>query len=170
MKRKIINVLALVEFSVRANKTLHAAASLCARNNARLTLMNVIEVSTFVFPENRLTPTLLPELVAVAEENLSKRADNICRAYGVPVDFYVVCGNAVEEVLRFIEIKKADVVILGIAEGPGVSKLQQESIAVRIAGRTSCPVLSFASVEEPSHYSSTANLVRTKIRLYEHAT
>lgn len=170
MKLRIHNVLAPVDFSARANRTLHAAASLCARNNAKLTLLNVIDVSIFVFPENKLTPTLLPELVAVAEENLGKRANNICRAYGVSVDFYVVCGNAVEEILRSIVTNKADLVILGITEDPDVLKSSPGSIALRVAARTSCPVLTQAAVQEDSSLSSTANLVRTKIRLYEHAT
>ncbi|MBT1689462.1 universal stress protein [Dawidia soli] len=167
MKRRIRNVLVPVDFSPHATKTLHAAAAFCIRNDARLTLLYVMETSAFVFPENRLTPSLLPQLVGAADQSLKKQARLLVDTYGVTVDVRVVCGEVAEEIIRFADTAGMDVVIAGMAREHVTSQPPHRSIERRIASRADCPVLTLSATRKKVPVSGTAGLVKAKIKLYE---
>jgi nucleotide-binding universal stress UspA family protein len=167
MKHKIRNVLVLIDFSRRAVKTLHVTAPLCAKKDAHLTMLYVLTASEFMLPENKLTPILLPELIGVANESLRKQASSLSKSYKVSVDLHVAWGDTTEEALRFIRNNNVDVVVSGIAEDHNASASTKGSIALRVAKRTSCPVLSLDHVQKYNPSSSVVSLIQTKIKLHE---
>jgi nucleotide-binding universal stress UspA family protein len=166
MKNEIKNVLVATDFSAYATRTQHAAGTLCAQNECHITLLYVLETSPYLFPENRLTPTLLPELVSVADENLRKRANILSRQYGIPVNAQVVCGSPADEILRVVKAENADMVITGIDDKQAGESVRK-AIARRIAARTECPVLALDDTKEINTLSEKASVINTKIKLYE---
>ncbi|MBT1708402.1 universal stress protein [Fulvivirgaceae bacterium PWU5] len=166
MKNEIKNVLVATDFSAYATRTQHAAGTLCAQNDSRITLLYVLETSPYLIPENRLTPTLLPELASIADENLRKRAKILSQQYGIAVDAQVVCGNSADEILKVVKAENADIVITGIEERHAGDS-SRKAIARRVAARTACPVLALDDTKEVSTLSDAASVINTKIKLYE---
>ncbi|HEY3404964.1 MAG TPA: universal stress protein [Ohtaekwangia sp.] len=165
MAGEVKKILVATDFSAYATRTQHAAGSLCEESEFRITLLYVLDTSTFLFPENRLTPNLLPELVKVASINLKKQAKLLSNRYGIPVDFQVACGNPAQEILKIIEHDHTDMVITAIDENQS-SESPHKVIARRIAAKTNCPVLTLYSTRASGPFGMT-NVIRKKIGLFE---
>lgn len=165
MTGEVKKILIATDFSAYASRTQQAAGSLCAENQFHITLLYVLDTSALLFPKNRLTPNLLPDLVKVASINLEKQAKSLSKQYGIPVDAHVACGNTAQEILKVVEKDQTDMVITALEENQP-NNTPRKVIAHRIASRTNCPVLTLHSSRDSGAFG-VMNVVREKIGIFE---
>lgn len=68
-------------------------------------------------------------------------------ARGIKVTTAILNGVADEEIIRFAEEKKADIVVIGTHGRKGVSRFFLGSVAARVIANASCPVLTVRRAE-----------------------
>lgn len=68
-------------------------------------------------------------------------------ARGIKAATAILNGVADEEIVRFAEEKKADLVVIGTHGRTGVSKFLLGSVAARVIANASCPVLTVRRAE-----------------------
>src|SRR5690348_8473228 len=122
MKNLIIkNILVPVDFSEYSRRITLVAGALGATHKAEVTLLYVMDVARFLFPENRLTPELLPELVSIFNANLEKQAQTLRDTFDVQVHIQVLSGCLVDEIFEFVRLHRVDMIVSGIADHPADS-------------------------------------------------
>ncbi len=132
------NILFATDFGPGAEREAAFAFSLAEEHRARLTFFNVVpyaeDYSVESVREKREAITKeLKELVPVTNERKCK------------VEFEMVSGEPVEEILRWAHISKADLIVMGAKTRKGLAGHVLGSKAYKVICGSKCPVVTFRS-------------------------
>jgi nucleotide-binding universal stress UspA family protein len=132
------NILFATDFGPGVDREAAYAFALAEENRARITLLNVVryvdEYSEEAVTSKRSWVTRqLQELVPV-------KANLTCKP-----DFLMVIGEPVEEILRWAEKTKADLIVMGAKPRKGLAGHTPHTKAFRVVSGAKCPVLTIKS-------------------------
>jgi universal stress protein A len=119
------HILVAVDFSAAADHVLAKAREIAQRNNARISLLHVVE---YLPPIDYLNDSLM-DINWVAEEKVMlDHARDRMQQYGkkhklVDVDLEVELGTPKNEISRYVKEHKCDLVVLGSHGRHGISLL-----------------------------------------------
>jgi nucleotide-binding universal stress UspA family protein len=143
MLQEIKNILVPVDFSENSQKILQSASFLAKKCEAALTIVFVVQsiedYSGFFVPH-------IP--ISQFEEEMVEGASNKMKAFlvenldaSVTASSKVLIGDVAEEILKFAEAEKFDLVIMGTHGYKGLEKVLFGSVAEKVVKRSPCPVL-----------------------------
>jgi nucleotide-binding universal stress UspA family protein len=132
-------ILVPTDFSEAAKNATEYAVKLAKELNASLFLLHVYH--HFPFPETEgqiMIPT--PEAIQLEKEtDLKNEALRLSKKAGLEVDFEVVLGFAVDEIL--LKEEKVDIIVMGIHDGTLLEEIFLDSTTTEIMRKTKKPVL-----------------------------
>jgi nucleotide-binding universal stress UspA family protein len=143
MLQQIKNILVPVDFSENSQKILQSASYLAKKCEAVLTIVFVVQsiedYSGFFVPH-------IP--ISQFEEEMVEGANNKMKAFladnldaSVSSSSKVLIGDVAEEIIKFAEAEKFDMVIMGTHGYKGLEKVLFGSVAEKVVKRSPCPVL-----------------------------
>jgi nucleotide-binding universal stress UspA family protein len=132
-------ILAATDGSPSGDTAVKHAIGLAAQNDCPLDIIYV-------------KPKLYDSLDFYQSEELEKALDKEAGVFlssalkeagerGVKAEDHVLSGEPEEEIVRFAESSKADLIVMGSHGHKGLAKLLIGSVAERVIGRAHCPVL-----------------------------
>lgn len=131
-------ILVPTDFSYPAEQALKHALAIAKRNRAKISLIHVVSkvsIPDMVFASTRIDLKLIKDLAA-------ERLDRLVRRFKLKPAHQLVCdGNAAEEVVKFAEKIKADLVVLSSRGHSTLERIVIGSTAERIVHFSTCPVL-----------------------------
>lgn len=131
-------ILVPTDFSYPAEQALKHALAIARRNRAEISLIHVVSkvsIPDMVFASTRIDLKLIKDLSAERMERLAKR-------FKLKPAHQVVCdGNAAEEVVKFAEKIKADLLVISSRGHTALERMVIGSTAERIVHFSTCPVL-----------------------------
>jgi nucleotide-binding universal stress UspA family protein len=135
-------ILCATDLSTSSANTVAAALSLAAKNQARATLLHVIEElplmgETAFFAEGA---AYRKQLERKAAQDLHEAAQKAEAQFGVEVDEWVGSGPAHKEILRMATEERADLIVLGPGHG-ALDHFLFGSHAQQVVRQATCPVL-----------------------------
>ena len=130
------NILCAIDLGPQSEKALTWAASVAAQLKAQLAIMHSVPlVPGDEFSDIDRTPD------ATLRKNLEERIAKLQEKAGCRADVIIRCGEAVEAIRDVAHATKADLLVIGRHEGPGVlGRLRQHAYA--IIRESLCPVVS----------------------------
>ncbi len=138
---RIAQILCPVDRSDVSRRAFDYAASLARWRNARLTVLEVIDVTPPAaatgIPELGPVPEGIPQGVRQALTDLAEPA----RAAGVQTDVRIEEGRVDEHILENASRLPADLIVMGTHGRSGVERLVLGSVTAKIVRRAACPVL-----------------------------
>lgn len=133
-----------VDFTSKTDKVVHYALSIADKLGAQVLFFHV--VSDFQGYDMMLVHPSFITMKQDLEKQARKRLDALLAEYrerkgGVGGDIAV--GDAAEEIVRYAEAEKADMIIIGTHGTKGLEKILLGSTAERVVKKAPCPVLVF---------------------------
>jgi nucleotide-binding universal stress UspA family protein len=143
MLQEIKNILVPVDFSENSQKILQSANYFAKKCEAALTVVFVVQsiedYSGFFVPH-------IP--ISQFEEEMVEGASNKMKAFladnldaSVPCSSRVLIGDVAEEIIKFAEAEKFDLIIMGTHGYKGLEKVLFGSVAEKVVKRSPSPVL-----------------------------
>lgn len=153
--QQITRVLTPIDFSENATTVLKAAAYVAGAFKAELHLVFVVQnfedYSGFFVPPVNL-PNLEEELFASAEQQMEafvKENTEACTAAGVTnLSSKVLAGDVGEEVLRYADQKKVQLIVMGTHGYKGLERIMFGSVADKVVKTANCPVMTINPYRE----------------------
>jgi nucleotide-binding universal stress UspA family protein len=124
-----------VDLSLESKGTVEAAVYLTAEDDARITLVHVVDPVDGVVPD-----PLRPGSIADARAALATLAADACRL-GFRISDRVEAGTPWRAILDVAEQEKADVIVMGVHAGGGLRRAIFGSTTSQVVRRADCPVL-----------------------------
>lgn len=143
MMQEIKKMLVPVDFSENSEKILKSALFLAKKCDAALAVVFVVQsiedYSGFFVPHMPIAQ-FEEEMVEGAHRRMeSFLEENMDRS--VPHTAKVLIGDVAEEIIRFAEAEKFDMIVMGTHGYKGVEKVLFGSVAEKVVKRSPCPVL-----------------------------
>ena len=143
MMQEIKKILVPVDFSENSQKILQSAIFVAKKCGASLTPVFVVQsiedYSGFFIPhmpvsqfEEEMVTGANKKMESFLEENMDT---------SVPHTAKVLIGDVAEEILKFAEAEKFDMIVMGTHGYKGIEKVLFGSVAEKIVKRSPCPVL-----------------------------
>jgi nucleotide-binding universal stress UspA family protein/predicted phosphoribosyltransferase len=129
------NILVPVDFGAPSFRACDRAVALARDLRARITLLHAIDAPAFTLLADGLV-----RLREIAERTLCTLASQL-RGCGVDVDTRIVEGTPWRAIVEAIEAAKPDLVVCGTQNRRGLAYLALGSVAERIVGASTVPVL-----------------------------
>jgi nucleotide-binding universal stress UspA family protein len=131
-----------IDFSDRARCAMEAAADLARHYEARLVLVHVHDAPSAVESDMLVSPPALFDAAArEAEGMLARWRADAERLAGKSVESAVVVGTPAEELVRWADDHRADLLVVGTHGRKGLPRLVLGSVAERVVRAAPCPVL-----------------------------
>lgn len=145
MKRyKIHTILVPTDFSETADNAFKQAVMLAKKIEAKLVLVNIVELTSFTLPSEMLTSGLVSEqLLFDSKEKLKKLATKTSKENKIKVEFAAYIGNVSDNILRAAYLLNADIIIMGTHGASGIKEWLFGSQTYSVVKRTTIPVLTF---------------------------
>lgn len=146
----IQNILVPIDFSVHSKNALRYAVSMAEQYAASLHLIYVIE--PMIYPADLgfgqvVMPGVEEELRIKSENELQNLIEREIGG-GIKADSVVRLGKPHQEILREVDEKKIDLVVLASHGHTGVEQILFGSTAMRIVRLAKCPVLTIRPKSE----------------------
>lgn len=144
---KLQRILIAIDDTPYSEKALHYGHHLAKEMKAKVALVHVNELPVVpVYVGNPVmgeSPTLLPELMAVQEENSKNLFERATKNWEENIQLYTFTrlGNIRDEILDVAQEWKADLIILGTHGRTGLDHFLVGSVAESVARKSECPVL-----------------------------
>ena len=137
------SILVAVDASDAAQAALRHACDLAKAGSAKVTLLNVIDVSKLLAVAGYETPYPVDAIEIMRKDGAQILSDAcaICGDYGITATTLTDEGDAVEEILSTAEKTHADLIVLGTHGRKGLSRLFIGSVAEGVLRRADVPVL-----------------------------
>jgi len=136
------------DFSSASNAALRKAIQMAKASRGQLLIAHVISPVVPVAGEGYISPKDYDESAtsnrAWARKKLATLLAQIKRA-GVRASGTILEGVAHEQIVRFARSKRVDLIVMGTHGRSGLAKLFLGSVAGRVVGAASCPVLTVRS-------------------------
>lgn len=135
------------DFSASANHAAAIARDEAKAHGAKLQLLHVIDLptqfrpDTVIVPESTGAPINVKDYaVAQAETHLQDLVARLAKD-GVVAASFIRIGNAVDEIVRFVDENSIDLVVMGTHGRSGLAHLLVGSVAERVVRTCKAPVL-----------------------------
>lgn len=132
------NILFATDFGPGAHREAAFAFSLAQQHRARLTLLNIAP-----YAEDYSAQAVTRKRETVKKQ-LHELLPNVAELHCLP-EYEMVIGEPVEEILRWANIKHADLIVMGAKSRKGLAGHVPHTKAQRIVGGAKCPVLTIKS-------------------------
>ncbi|HKT80934.1 MAG TPA: universal stress protein [Vicinamibacterales bacterium] len=146
--KRIRSVLFATDLSNASNAAFAAAIALAGRYRASLTVLHVISPLIPLVPEQTLAVgawrDIENETRVWATRRIAKLVER-ARRVGVQAVGRIVDGEPATQIVRAARASKTGVLVIGTHGRTGVSRLLLGSVAQRVVGAASCPVLTVRS-------------------------
>lgn len=132
------------DFSPASGAALKKAIEMAKSNRSELLVVHVISQLVPVTDEGYISPKTYEDIAASSRAWAQKQLDQrLARAKksGVRAKGLIVEGAAADQIVRVARAKRADLVVMGTHGRSGLKKLLLGSVAGRVVGAASCPVL-----------------------------
>ncbi len=143
------------DFSSSANHAAALARDEAKAHGAKLLLLHVIDLPDQLGMDAAIIPAetgapinIKTYAVSSAEQHLADIALRLAKD-GMPASTYVVIGKPVDEILRFADHHKVDLLVLGTHGRSGLTHLLIGSVAERVVRSAKAPVL---TIRHPDHH------------------
>ena len=148
MSKPYGNILVPYDGSTYSQKALKMAVNMASEFNSTLYLVNVIDVSAVNPPgqiHSKNTRKTLDEIKTTVKNSVESYLQKIQKEYGdsgVIVKGFVLEGEVTGKLLKFIEDRDVDLVIIGSRGLSGVSKIKTlGSVSRKISELAKCPIV-----------------------------
>lgn len=144
MSISLSRILVATDFSPSAKRALKYADMLADMFRAELHLLHVVmEPLALPAPDGAwIQPEeSVPRLVSLAEQELATSVSAAELHYGSKPIRVVEVGFPVEQILKYADDKKVDLIIVGTQGHRGLSRLLLGSVAEKLVRLSKCPVL-----------------------------
>ncbi len=142
------------DFSSSANHATAIARDEAKLHGARILMLHVIDLPYQVTPETVIVPeqtgapiSIRDYAVSSAETHLQDLAQRLGKD-GVSATPFIRVGAPVDEILRFCDDNKVDLVVMGTHGRTGLKHLLLGSVAERVVRSSKAPVL---TIRAPEH-------------------
>ena len=137
------SIVVAVDSSEAAQQALKLACDISKRTSAKLTLVNVVDVSKLLAVAGYETPYPVDaiDIMRSDSKQILEDARAVCGASGVAPETATLEGDAIDEILRAATEAHADLIVLGTHGRKGLSRLFIGSVAEGVLRRASAPVL-----------------------------
>ncbi len=135
-------ILVTVDGSANADRAAAAAVEIARKNQAELTILNVVPANAT--PPHEYATELSAYWAAAAEkgeeivEGVAKNAEGIPDVRTVVVN---KAGSTVQEIIKFAEEQKIDLIVMGTRGRGGFTKLLLGSVSSGVLSHAHCSVL-----------------------------
>ncbi len=140
---EVKKIMVPVDFSGNSQKILQSAVMLAGKFQARLSVVFVVQsfddYSGFFVPHIPISQFEEEMLQAAQRKMTAFVAENLTAA--VPYDAKVLQGDVANEILRYAEEAKIDLIVMGTHGYKGLEKVLFGSVAEKVVKMASCPVL-----------------------------
>jgi nucleotide-binding universal stress UspA family protein len=137
-------ILCAVDFSDCSMRALHYAMALAQEADARLTVLNVVELPADAHERlPHLSPGVREYVAAVEEDHRQRLASAVpeaVRAY-CAVETMMVPGKPYREILRVAAEQLSDLIVIGVHGRGAVDRLFFGSTTQHVVRQATCPVL-----------------------------
>ncbi len=139
---KIDKILVPTDFSPQSDAALGYAVDLAERIGHRVILLHTLGPSTVPLLDGAIIPSAheLVERVADASEQIDALRRRFDRA-GVSIEAKVVQGAPAEEIVRFADAERCDLIVMGTHGRSGLARIALGSVAERVVRAATIPVL-----------------------------
>ncbi|HFQ89542.1 MAG TPA: universal stress protein [Desulfobulbus sp.] len=141
---EIKKVVVPVDFTSIMDKVVDYATSVADKLGAHVTFFHV--VNDFQGYDMLLVHPSFGEMTKELREKSEQRMADLVQDYKhlkAGVSGKVVVGDAAEEIIKFAEQEKADMIIIGTHGVKGLEKILMGSTAEKVVKKAPCPVLTF---------------------------
>jgi nucleotide-binding universal stress UspA family protein len=137
------SIVVAVDSSEAAQQALKIASTIAQRVSAKLTLINVVDVSKLLAVAGYETPYPVDTIEIMRNDSKQILADAsaACAAIGVNPETATREGDAIDEILQAAADAHADLIVLGTHGRKGLSRLFIGSVAEGVLRRATAPVL-----------------------------
>lgn len=139
---KIETILFPTDYSETANKALAHAIEITKKNNAKLILVHVEEMISFIMPRVVLPMNNINVQMAEASEaGLKKLSMKIKAEHGINIEYKGYSGNVHENIIRAAHVFNADLIVMGTHGTSGIKEWFFGSNAFSVVNNATVPVL-----------------------------
>lgn len=140
--REINKILVPIDFSQRSENALEVAIAICKQHRATLTLFHIVESTANFRPKAGIAaPSVLPELVKRAGQQLSELAKNFRDDHDLVVNHIVLSGKPADEIAAWASKRNVDLIVMGSYGKSTIRQFLMGSTAYRVIKNSPCPVL-----------------------------
>lgn len=141
MMRRVLHP---TDFSSASDAALRKAIEMARAGRGALLLLHVMNPIVPVAGEGYIPPKVYDDIAAStrawAQKQLNRRLAR-ARTAGVRATAYVLEGVAHDRIVQFARSKRVDLLVMGTHGRSGIKKLLLGSVAGRVVGAATCPVL-----------------------------
>jgi nucleotide-binding universal stress UspA family protein len=143
MKSQINTILIPTDFSESSGSALTVGISIAKRQNASVTLLNVIDSMIYFQTDGLLLPGIkLPtDIKEIMEDKIENFAEVISNKAGIKVTGKILEGQPCEQICRLAYEEKMKLIVTGMHGSSGIRNFFMGSDAYRIVKNAPCPVL-----------------------------
>ena len=147
---KIEQILFPTDFSEGSYHALPYAVDFSKHYNAKLYILHIIHdftKATYSHIFHMYSDKILDDITAWARNEIDKCCNEQIRELS-NVEIFILKGIPYEEIVKFADNKKIDIIVMGTYGRIGLDKLMFGSTAERVVRKAPCPVL---TVRQPEH-------------------
>ena len=132
------------DFSPASAAALTRALDEARRSGAALVIVHVLSPIIPMVGDGYISPKAYEDLERAARQHARTQLDRLvarARAARVRVTPLLVEGSPAEQIVRVARGRRADMIVMGTHGRTGLARLFMGSVAERVIGTASCPVL-----------------------------
>lgn len=145
MENLAINtILVPIDFSTISLNALNTAISIAKRQNARITLLHVIDSNSYMYitADGSLSVDFtLDSIIKDYQHKQDVLSDSVRKSHGIVVDSIVTVGFISNEIVKVAFEREIDLIVLGTHGVSGIRELFLGSNAYDVIKNSFCPVL-----------------------------
>jgi nucleotide-binding universal stress UspA family protein len=161
---EIKRILVPTDFSDCSRTAIAYATALAKIYQAKIILLHVVETSVYSLDTSLIPPGdpfgLREKLVEMTEKEAA-----LLKGRGFDVEGECVIGLPAIEIIRAVQEKKADLVVMGTHGRTGLSHILLGSTAERVIQRASCPVLTVKAEKKAAEETGKEGDLEEKRRI-----
>ena len=135
------SILCPVDFSDCSHQALKTATELAVSSNASLTIVNIWQPPMFGTPDVPIAPELIQDMVDDAGRNLAECEASAKAAGAKTVRSMSVTGAPWNEIVKLLDTKAYDLVVMGTHGRTGLKHVLLSSVAEKVVRHAPCAVL-----------------------------
>lgn len=132
------------DFSSASRAAFAKALALARADRAELLLVHVLSPVTLGMGGEYISPRVLDDVIRSARADAQRRLDALrarAKKAGARATTLLVEGTPFTQIAKVAQAKRADLIVMGTHGRTGLTKLFLGSVAERVVGTASCPVL-----------------------------
>jgi nucleotide-binding universal stress UspA family protein len=164
MEAKINSILIPTDFSELSETAIKVGAAIAKRQKADIRLLHVIDSLAHLQPSEVFVPQLRisPDYVAEIKEKLKSISAKILIDTGVQVFDEVYDGQPSEEICKYANKNKIDMIVMGTHGSSGLKEFLINSTAFEVVKNAQCPVLTVPEKWEKTDFERILFPMRLK--------